>query len=84
MAEISISIENEYFWDEHKVIILKQQFLDMIFLCDQNSCGYCVSLHKCVRLDLHTAGSDTFFQIYMDAPPGVPGGVLISEFVFYK
>ena len=76
MAEISISIENKYFGGEHKVITLKQQFLGIIlcFLCIQNIRGYCVSLRKCVRLDLHTAGSDTiFFQIYMDAPPGVPG-----------
>ena len=32
MAEISISIENKYFWGEHKVITLKQQFLGII-LC---------------------------------------------------
>ena len=56
MAEISISIENKYFGGEHKVITLKQQFLG-IFLCIQNGCGYCVSLRKCVRLDLQTAGS---------------------------
>ena len=35
---------------------------------------YDASLHKCVRLDLHTVRSDTIFiQIYMDAPQGVPG-----------
>ena len=32
MAEISISIENNYFGGEHKVITLKQQFLGII-LC---------------------------------------------------
>ena len=33
----------------------------------------------------HTAGSETIFiQIYMDAPPRVPGGVKKSESFFYK
>ena len=32
MAEISISIENKYFWREHKVITLKQQCLLGIIL----------------------------------------------------
>ena len=30
MAEMSISIENKYFGDEHKVITMKQQFLGII------------------------------------------------------
>ena len=84
MAEISISTENKYFGGEHKVITLKQQFLGIIlcFLCIQNIRGYCVSLRKCVRLYLHTVGSDTiFFNLYGRTPRG-PRGVKKSEFFF--
>ena len=54
----------------------KFKFLGFIlcFFMYLNGRGYCVFLRKCVRLDLHTPGSETiFFQIYIDAPPGVPG-----------
>ena len=30
---------------------------------------------------LHTAGSDPIFQIYMDAPPGVPGASKNQNFI---
>ena len=63
-------LENKYFWGEHKVITLKKQFLGIY-----NGRGYCVSLHKCVRLDLHTAGSDTVFlpNLYGRTPWGCRG-----------
>ena len=42
-----------------------------------------LSLRKCIRLDLHTSGSDNiFFQIYMDAPSGVSGVSKIQIFFF--
>ena len=30
---------------------------------------------------MHTAGSDPIFQIYMDAPPGVPGASKHQNFI---
>ena len=70
MAWISSTVEdlllfnrNKLFFDEHKVITLKQQFLGILlcFLCIWNGCGYCVSLRKYVRLDLVHSYSFLFF-----------------------
>ena len=33
---------------------------------------------------LHTAGSDPIFQVYMGAPPGVPGASKNQNFFIYK
>ena len=52
MAEISISIENEYFGGEHLSTLYH------VLINALSGRRYCVSLRKCVRLDLQTAGSN--------------------------
>ena len=83
MTEISISIENKYFGDKHKVITLKQKFLGIILCFFYTFKMAMVIASLCINASDYTCtltDQTLFFSNLYGHTPRGPRGVKNSDF----